>query len=190
VLTIGLDTIRDEGLLLTGEVDSDLRTELVARINDPQIQFVGPINYQLRLVRAHDMVEVDASIDAEIELSCGYCLKRFIEPLSESFSLTFATRLPSVVDEFDEEGVELSAEEMGIDLLEGDELNLAEPLLENILVAMPLHPLCNDDCKGLCPNCGIDRNVGTCQCAQPQFDTRFAALKNLKLGPAGSKKDS
>jgi uncharacterized protein len=190
VLTICLDDIRDEGLLLTGEVDDDLRAELVARINDLNIEFTGPIDYTLRVVRAYDMVEVDATIAAQVELPCGRCLKRFVAPLSESFSLTFATELPEVEDESGEEGVELTAEEMGIDLVEGDELDLAEPLLENILIAMPLHPLCNGNCQGLCPNCGIDRNAGTCQCAQPQFDTRFAALKNLKLDPNGSKKDS
>jgi uncharacterized protein len=50
------------------------------------------------------------------------------------------------------------------------------------VLAVPFAPLCREDCKGLCPQCGIDRNTGTCSC-EPPIDPRLAALKGLKLPP-------
>ena len=52
---------------------------------------------------------------------------------------------------------------------------------EYVLLDLPDLPLCKDDCAGICPNCGIDRNVGTCDCDTPVTDPRWSALENLKL---------
>jgi uncharacterized protein len=50
---------------------------------------------------------------------------------------------------------------------------------EQILLAVPARMLCREDCKGICPDCGIDRNTGECNCVTNEIDPRWAALKNL-----------
>ena len=55
-------------------------------------------------------------------------------------------------------------------------------LREQFVLAVPFAPLCREDCKGLCPQCGIDLNTGTCACEKP-VDPRLAALKGLKIPP-------
>jgi len=190
VLTVYLEDIGEKGLQLTGEADADLLALLTERLVDDQVRLSGPLHYRFRIFRAYDMIEIEGGFETEIELACSRCLGNYKAPLREIFTLTFAEELPEVEDEAGDDEVELSAEEMGITLLEGDSIDLTEPLLENILVALPLQPLCSDGCKGLCPHCGIDLNQGSCSCEAPQFDTRFSALKNFKVGSKGDSNDS
>ena len=180
MLSIQLDNIKEKGLLLEGEVNPDdfpllgeLATEGVAR-------FVEQIHYRLRVDRLAGMVEVDGAIEAVSELSCSRCLAAYRLPVTAAFSLAYTEQLPEyVIDE--EEGTELSAEEMGLILLEGEEISLLEPLQEQLLLALPIQPLCQDSCKGLCLLCGGDLNVADCGCVEPVFDDRFASLKNFKV---------
>lgn len=190
MLTVYLEDIGEKGLQLAGEADADLLALLTERLADDRVRLAGPVHYRFRIVRAYDMIEIEGGVETEVVLACSRCLGAYTAPLRETFALTFAEELPQVDDEDGEEGVELSAEEMGIVLLEGDSIDLTEPLLENVLVALPLQPLCSDDCKGLCPHCGIDLNQGSCSCEEPQFDTRFSALKNFKVDAKGGTNDS
>lgn len=65
--------------------------------------------------------------------------------------------------------------------LDGEILDL-EPLIRDALVLeLPQAPVCRVDCEGLCPECGIDRNVQTCTCAPEHLDPRWAALQSLDL---------
>jgi uncharacterized protein len=56
------------------------------------------------------------------------------------------------------------------------EVDLTEALRESAVLAFPQAPVCRDDCKGLCPSCGIDRNTGTCECADDNIDPRWEGL--------------
>ena len=60
-------------------------------------------------------------------------------------------------------------------------LDLAAVAWEEFVLALPANPLCRPDCKGLCPQCGVNRNTGDCTCQQEQGDPRLAALKNFKV---------
>lgn len=62
----------------------------------------------------------------------------------------------------------------------GDQIDLIPMVRENILLDAPLAPVCRDDCAGLCPTCGIDRNTSTCDCVSPITDPRWDALSQLK----------
>lgn len=61
-------------------------------------------------------------------------------------------------------------------------LNLGDVAWEQFMLAMPQTPLCKKDCKGLCPQCGANLNLGPCDCRGDDGDPRLAALRNLKLG--------
>lgn len=184
MLTVDIEDIGEEGLQLDGEADADVLALLSEYLDDDRVRLAGPVYYRFRVFPAHDLIEVDGGVETEITLTCGRCLVDYTAPLRETFSLTYAKELPRVEVEDDQDEIELSAEEMGIVLIEGESIDLTEPLLENVLVALPLQPLCRQDCKGLCPHCGADLNSKTCNCEAPQFDTRFSALKNFKVDSA------
>ena len=62
---------------------------------------------------------------------------------------------------------------------EGDHLELAPMLREQVILSNPMHPLCKDDCAGLCPHCGTNQNLEACQCAQETNDPRWQGLQDL-----------
>ena len=62
----------------------------------------------------------------------------------------------------------------------GDVLDLKEYLRQSFLISQPLKILCRDDCKGLCPGCGVDRNKKECGCNQEMGDPRLRSLMALK----------
>ncbi len=66
-------------------------------------------------------------------------------------------------------------------LLEGTEINLEAVAREAVLLELPLAPLCRDDCAGLCPRCGVDRNEVACGCATDELDPRWAGLEGLRF---------
>jgi uncharacterized protein len=101
--------------------------------------------------------------------------------LSGRFALTFVRELPKVTDEAGDEEVELNAEEMGLILFHGEEIDLGEAIAEQVIMALPMHPLCQEECRGLCPQCGTNLNETDCGCERPAFNVKFAALKNIKM---------
>lgn len=56
------------------------------------------------------------------------------------------------------------------------EVDLTDALRESAVLAFPLAPVCREDCRGLCPRCGSDRNTGTCNCADEDIDPRWEGL--------------
>jgi uncharacterized protein len=85
------------------------------------------------------------------------------------------------MDVLDEQEIELKVEEIGLMYFKGEEINLHQGIQEQVVMAFPLQPLCDENCKGLCPQCGSDLNRGDCACARGSGSNPFAALKNLKL---------
>jgi uncharacterized protein len=64
--------------------------------------------------------------------------------------------------------------------LTGDQLDLGPMVREVMVLDAPMSPLCRDDCRGLCPQCGVDLNVETCSCSGEVADPRWGALDQLK----------
>lgn len=60
-----------------------------------------------------------------------------------------------------------------------DHLNLREMVVDALFAGLPVLPLCREDCRGLCPRCGADRNLEACQCAEVEVDPRWAGLRAL-----------
>jgi uncharacterized protein len=114
-------------------------------------------------------------------VACSRCVGEVRLPIDEKLMVTFMPpgEMPAE-DETSEEGAEVRDEDLDVFPFDGEKIDL-EPLLhEQFILAIPFAPLCREDCKGLCPQCGTDLNTGTCTCEKP-IDPRLAALKGLKL---------
>lgn len=146
-----------------------------------ECEFLAPVTARVRVVRAYDMVEVEGEVASSVRLACSRCLGAYEAPLTASFALTYTEELPRVEDEEGEGEVELDADEMGLILIHGDEIDLREAVEEQVVLALPLRPLCRQDCKGLCSRCGADLNNGECGCDRADFNIKFAALKDFKV---------
>ena len=75
---------------------------------------------------------------------------------------------------------ELTEEDLSFSFYEGDEVNLAPLVRETLLLALPTKPLCREDCRGLCPRCGANRNGAECGCREEWRDPRLEVLRTLK----------
>jgi len=180
-LRIRIEEIKEEGLALETEEAPEGFPAVAEIVEAGDCVFLSPLHTRLRLVRVGEMVEVEGSVESIVRLGCGRCLVDFEYPLVGRFALTFAHELPEITDEEGSEEVELSAEEMGLILFHGDEIDLGEAIAEQVIMALPMRPLCREECRGLCPQCGANLNETDCGCEKPVFNSKFAALKDLKL---------
>ena len=180
MLTVQIDSIKEAELLLTGDVELSELSGFEDLLLNEQLSLMSAVSYQFKIFRISGMIEIQGHVAYRTKQSCSLCLEPLELSVESDFDLTYADQLPKVEDESGEE-IELSAEDMGVALLDGEEINLEEPLVEQLILSMPVKPLCRKGCKGLCPHCGADLNVSQCRCTEPQIDTRFAALQNLKI---------
>ena len=140
-------------------------------------KFSEPLIFKLRFQRSGQFVEVDGSLKAVVELQCGRCLQGFKHPLDESFSLTFVPQPED--DESGEEDVELETNELGLIPYRDEILKLQEPLQEQLLMAVPISPICKASCRGLCPSCGVNLNIEKCDCVRKPFNNKFNILADI-----------
>ena len=131
-----------------------------------------------RLYKAGASIFFSGRLTGALDLSCARCLTRFPMPVEEELEAVYLPK-ESLTAEAGE--IELSAEDMDVQFFEGEEISLFLPVRDQLSLATPIGPLCDENCKGLCPVCGIDRNVKTCSCDTEKGDPRFEALNKLKL---------
>jgi uncharacterized protein len=124
----------------------------------------------------------------ELTVACSRCIDPVKLVIDEKLRVTFMPRheLPDDADaaapgkDDDTEGPEVTNEDLDVFPFDGERIDLEPLFREQFVLAIPYAPLCKEDCKGLCPQCGIDRNTATCTC-EPPIDPRLAALKRLKI---------
>ncbi len=179
-MRIRVDDIKDKGLSLEFVEAPDELPGLADLSEAEDARFAAPVRLSGRAIRVGEVVEVEGKVNTSVRLTCSRCLKEFEAPLNATFALTFAREVPRIEDESGEE-VELSADDLGLIVFEGDEIDLKEAVAEQVIMNLPLQPLCETECRGLCPQCGADLNQGQCDCAPPEFRNRFAALKDFKV---------
>lgn len=140
--------------------------------------FDEPLTFELHFQRTGQFVEVDGSFAAIVGLKCGRCLQDFKLPIAESFTLTF---VPQGDDADSDEEVELEAEDLGLTPYTEETLELRDPLQEQLLMAIPISPLCQESCRGLCPECGNNLNIEACHCIRKPFNNKFTALAGMNF---------
>ena len=143
-------------------------------------RFKAPVQVTLFIAPVAGMFRVEGKLRTTAGLSCSRCLVDFESALASHFHVTYTRELPDGEAAAGEER-ELRAEEMGLASFDGEEIDFRDMLQEQIILAIPMQPICRDDCQGLCPHCGTDLNRGHCDCRQENVDPRLAVLKNLKL---------
>lgn len=144
-------------------------------------------------IRAHRMgqdVYLEGTLEGALSLECGRCLVRYRSPLREPFRLVLepaGARVPpepEAARDLARLGMCLGDElEMG--WFQGPEIDLRSLLREVVALAVPVQPLCREDCRGLCPRCGMDRNRESCACEAERPASPFAALEALRRRPGG-----
>lgn len=180
-LILHVDQIKDKEFFHEFEENPQDLPIIAEMIKNGESQFLIPLNIRLKAFRLRELYEVQGTFSTHVRLACSRCLKEFEMRLAGDFELTYTKEMPGFMDALDEQEIELRVEEIGLMYFKGEEINLQQGIQEQVLMAFPLQPLCDENCRGLCPQCGTDLNQGDCGCASGPGSSPFAALKNLKL---------
>ncbi len=162
-------------------------------------ELAGSLREALRVeIIAYKMGEdvyLEGSAQGALELSCSRCLTRYRHPIRERFRLVLepaGSRVPA-----DPEGAEWLAstgvylsDELESGWFRGSEIELDRFVQEVIALGCPVQPLCREDCKGLCPRCGIERNSASCDCREARPESPFAVLRKLRDPQSQPESDS
>ena len=169
---IPISEIPEEGLPLSYSEDP---AELEFAV--PGARFLQPIAVDLLLVKAAQVISATGRIKASVTCECVRCLSQFLVPLDIPVATQFLPALPPLpLGEHQMPPAEAE------DYYYQDGVVVLDDLVrQEVILAVPFSPQCHADCRGLCPQCGQDLNVGTCACAPPP-DPRWAALREYLKG--------
>ena len=165
-MKIIVSEIPEEGIEL--DLKDDIKSDVVS--------IVSPVKSVMRLVKIEDEVMVKGALTADVELQCSRCLNHFPTRISSQVDVVYHPVKEIVKSEQHElKSAELDTVFYSNDLIETDDL-----LREQLILNLPMKPLCSPDCKGFCPKCGADLNIAGCGCETKETDSRFEVLKQLK----------
>lgn len=144
-------------------------------LEDERLRLASPVTVSGEIRREDARVKVNGRVEARIQVECDRCLQPVELPVSSKFKLKYVSKQ----DYEAERAVELSEEDLDLSVFDGEAIDIDALVTEEILLAVPDHLLCQDDCKGICPQCGIDRNSADCGCDNTEVDPRWSGLKEL-----------
>jgi len=141
-------------------------------------EFTSPIRCTVQVNRAGSQVFIKGKFDAIVKLNCSRWLELSEYRFTAEFTSDFRpySEIPASVGD-----IELTPDELDITWYQNNELDLIEQVRENILINLPMQPLCNENCRGLCVQCGTNLNTGTCQCKNEDDENPFKKLSGLRL---------
>jgi uncharacterized protein len=143
--------------------------ESICRITAPVVLSVAvrKDRMQFRLV---------GRVQTTVELACSRCLEDYALPVDEAFDVLYLPHTPAGAGE--ERAVE--DDDLSTAFYEDNVIDLGQLMQEQCYLAVPMKPLCKEDCRGLCPECGTNFNTASCECRTSWADPRLAVLEQLR----------
>jgi uncharacterized protein len=142
---------------------------------DEPYRIVAPVHLAFDIHKDKDKFRLVGTLRTELELPCSRCLEPFRMPID----LEFDQRYLPQSEASPEEESEVEEDDLETSFYRDDQIDLDGLVREQFYLALPMKPLCREDCRGLCPQCGTNLNTGTCNCAAAWEDPRLAPLKAL-----------
>ncbi len=151
-------------------------------LTDDEFRILAPVTLKGRLHKDGQKVRFTGRVTTTLEWDCGRCLEPFTIPVDAHFDLIYLpVGSPMVAPTKPADGAEreITDDDIAVSYYENDTIDLADVMREQFYLALPMKPLCREDCKGLCPMCGVNRNRESCSCKAVWVDPRLAVLKTL-----------
>jgi uncharacterized protein len=158
-----------------GHFQRTFQPEEVAQEGDAY-QIVAPVDVDFDIHKDKDRFRLEGTVRTMLELPCSRCLEPFRMPVEAAFDLRY---LPASAMTTEDESA-VADEDLETSYYRDDVIDLNELLREQFYLALPMKPLCDENCRGLCSQCGANLNMGACGCAVEWSDPRLAALKDMK----------
>lgn len=196
-MQVRIEEIGENGLVIDDPLAADYLQEVLPTRKDFTVS--SPAQVQLKLSRESDRVRVVGHASVPAHASCVRCLKEFSSSLQADFDLMLFRSTASAAgktqaeDETDDQADDDVASSFGDDAsdvgageYDGKIVLWGEFVREQLLLNLPMQPVCKADCLGLCPSCGVDRNQAApgqvaCGCENTKWDPRWDKLREMKL---------
>jgi uncharacterized protein len=175
---ISIVEIKDKPIDLSATEEVADYPTLMTLQESGECRFLGPLLVQLTVAREYDHIRVHGRVGTKVRLGCSRCLVEYDMEIDAPFTIFY---MPAAAGISQDEEVELTDEDLVSAIYEGDEIDFTLEISEQILTEIPFKPLCNEECRGLCPECGSDLNETGCGCKDASFSIKFGALKNLNV---------
>ena len=147
-----------------------------AVVSDHEVySLVAPITLGLDVHRDRDQFRLVGQVTTTFELTCSRCLEKFQTRADESFDVVF---LPHREDA-SEADLKIEDDDLTTTFYRDHVIDLGQLMQEQFYLAVPMKPLCREDCRGLCANCGTNLNSGACGCTNTWHDPQLEVLRTL-----------
>ena len=152
-------------------------SEATLDLGEPADTWDGPatVRAELHVGRSGRGVLINGTFSSDVPLICSRCLEPFHFQGKDQFHLY--CEAGAGVPPGEEH--ELAGDELDVTYLEEGRIDTDRLLRENILLSLPVQPLCRGECRGLCPRCGANLNLGACNCTDTRVDPRLQALRKV-----------
>lgn len=151
--------------------------QIYAKDQARDYEFPPFLDVNLVYYRSGAEIFFQGSFAAQFAGRCSRCLEEYPFRIDKEFDLVL-TPDPSASGKADGE---LSRSDLGLSTYSSEEINLAPLIKEQVLLALPTRPLCQESCRGLCGSCGANLNMESCGCFSSTADPRMALFRTLKL---------
>lgn len=160
------------------DFDHQYRPEELS-LEDERVHLLDPQPYVRGRIRVdRSRVKVTGRITGHLQLECDRCLK----PLNSAVAARFSREYATAAEYAAQHAVELSEDDLNLSVFDGAVIDVDSLVREELLLAAPDQVLCQENCQGICPTCGTDRNADACNCETAEVDPRWAGLKELVNG--------
>jgi uncharacterized protein len=172
--TVSLESVLGEPL----QVEAELPVAVRAIDREPLVS-LSPLRLAGEIARIEGGYALTARLAYDGELECSRCLATYPFREEDEFTLLLYPRLSVPGDPAE---VELARSDLDTQFYDPHQplIELSPIAEERVQMALPMKPLCRADCRGLCPTCGKDLNLGPCACARDAVDPRWEALRGLR----------
>jgi len=130
-----------------------------------KLNIVSPVKAKGSALNYEGRINVDLKINAEVERKCSRCLESFKEEVQVASNYVFVKEVKDDKEDYY--------------TYKGDKVDITDIVIGDIAAKLAMKPLCNENCKGLCPICGKNKNIIDCQCKSEEIDSRLQALSKL-----------
>jgi len=139
-------------------------------------RIAAPIALNVAVRKDRTQYRLVGRVQTTVELTCSRCLEGFPLVVDEAFDVLF---LPHTEPRGAEERA-VEEDDLSTAYFSDNVIDLGQLMQEQCYLAVPMKPLCSEMCRGLCPECGINLNTGSCNCRQTWVDPRLAVLQGLR----------
>ena len=157
-----------------GSFSRTFQPQDVADEADPY-RIVAPVVLEFEIHKDKDRFRLVGRVQTQLELACSRC----VEPFGLAVDAPFDVRYLPATEASTEVDREIEENDLETSYYRDDQIDLNELMREQFYLVLPMKPLCREDCRGLCVQCGTNLNAGSCECAPAWEDPRLAPLRGL-----------